>query len=183
MRVHILAFAIGVGLLQQQSVLPVLAWAWALLPVAAFAFMLLRAQSNLLITIGKVLFAAVFLSTGFFWAAALGQWRLSDVLPHEWEGRDIQLIGVAAELPQINEGNVRFAFDVEQVLTEDAIVPAHISLAWYDTRGKRSMAPAAAPEIRAGERWRVTVRLKRPHGSVNPHGFDFEQWALERNIR
>jgi competence protein ComEC len=27
------------------------------------------------------------------------------------------------------------------------------------------------------------VRLKRPHGSINPHGFDFEEWALERNIR
>ncbi len=183
MRAHILAFAVGVGLLQQQSVLPVIAWAWALLPGAAFAFLLLRARSNLLITIGKVLFAVVFLAAGFFWAAAFAHLRLSDVLPHEWEGRDIQLVGVAAELPQVNEGNVRFAFDVEQVLTKDAIVPARISLAWYGERGKRSMAEAAPPQIRAGERWRITARLKRPHGSVNPHGFDFEQWALERNIR
>ena len=37
--------------------------------------------------------------------------------------------------------------------------------------------------INAGERWRITARLRRPHGSVNPHGFDFEQWALERNLR
>src|SRR5690606_32935096 len=100
MRVNILAFAVGVGLLQQQSALPVIAWALALLPGAAFAFLLLRARSNLLITIGKVLFAAVFLAAGFFWAAAFAQGRLSDVLPHEWEGRDIQLIGVVAELPQ-----------------------------------------------------------------------------------
>jgi competence protein ComEC len=183
MRAHILAFAVGVGLLQQQPMLPVIAWAWALLPGAAFAFLLLRARSNRLITIGKVLFAVVFLVAGFFWAAAFAQWRLSDVLPHEWEGRDIQLIGVVAELPQVNEGNVRFAFDVEQVLTKDAIVPARISLAWYEARGKLSMAEPAPPLIRAGERWRLTARLKRPHGSVNPHGFDFEQWALERSIR
>src|SRR5687768_7326408 len=121
MRAHILAFAVGVGLLQQQSVLPVISWAWELLPGAAFAFLLLPARSNLLITIGKVLFAIVFLAAGFFWAAAFAHLRLSDVLPHEWEGRDIQLVGVAAELPQVNEGNVRFAFDVEQVLTKDAI--------------------------------------------------------------
>ncbi|WP_258577640.1 DNA internalization-related competence protein ComEC/Rec2 [Nitrosomonas supralitoralis] len=39
------------------------------------------------------------------------------------------------------------------------------------------------PVVRAGERWQLTVRLKRPHGNQNPHGFDFEGWALERNIR
>src|SRR5687768_11404621 len=172
MRVHILAFAVGIGLLQQQPMLPVIAWAWALLPGAAFAFLLLRARTNILITIGKILFAVIFLVAGFFWAAAFAQWRLSDVLPHEWEGRDIQLIGVAAELPQVREGNVRFTFDVEQVLTKDAIVPARISLTWYVARGKRSTAEAAPPQIRAGERWRITARLKRPHGSVNPHGFD-----------
>jgi len=37
--------------------------------------------------------------------------------------------------------------------------------------------------LRAGERWRLTLRLRRPHGSLNPHGFDYEAWLLERNIR
>jgi competence protein ComEC len=27
------------------------------------------------------------------------------------------------------------------------------------------------------------VRLRRPHGSANPHGFDYEAWLLERNLR
>lgn len=27
------------------------------------------------------------------------------------------------------------------------------------------------------------MRLKRPHGTANPHGFDFESWALSENIR
>ena len=27
------------------------------------------------------------------------------------------------------------------------------------------------------------MRLKRPHGTQNPHGFDFESWALSENIR
>jgi competence protein ComEC len=27
------------------------------------------------------------------------------------------------------------------------------------------------------------LRLKQPHGSSNPHGFDFELWALENNVR
>jgi competence protein ComEC len=37
--------------------------------------------------------------------------------------------------------------------------------------------------VRAGERWRFTVRLKRPHGNLNPHGFDYEAWLFERGIR
>ena len=94
--------------------------------------------------------------------------------------------GVVAELPQVNERSLRFAFDVEQVYTEGAIVPKRISLAWYGDRGKDTETEPrqiSLPHVNAGERWRLTVRLKRPHGSINPHGFDFEEWALERNIR
>jgi len=36
--------------------------------------------------------------------------------------------------------------------------------------------------VHAGERWAFTVRLRRPHGVVNPHGFDYEAWLLERGI-
>ncbi|MBA4141489.1 MAG: DNA internalization-related competence protein ComEC/Rec2 [Nitrosospira sp.] len=183
MPAYILAFALGVVLLQQQAMLPDLAWAWAFVPAAVPVAMLLRCRTPVYGVIGRTLLAAVFLSGGFFWAAAFAQWRMADLLPHEWEGRDIQLIGVVAELPQINVNNVRFSFDVEQVLTTDAVVPARISLAWYQERGKPGKAAAAPPQLNAGERWRITARLKRPHGSVNPHGFDFERWALERNIR
>ena len=39
------------------------------------------------------------------------------------------------------------------------------------------------PDLVAGERWRLVVRLKRPHGTVNPHGFDVEAWLLENGLR
>ncbi|MDE2365691.1 MAG: DNA internalization-related competence protein ComEC/Rec2, partial [Betaproteobacteria bacterium] len=181
MHIFILTFVAGIAILQQQAALPQLVWAWALLPGMVCALLLCRSQAPVIKAAGKVLSVAIFLGAGFFWAATLAHWRLSDVLPQEWEGRDIQLIGVIAELPQVNERSLRFAFDVEQVLTQDAIVPARVSLAWYADRGKHE--EALLPPIRAGERWRITVRLKRPHGSINPHGFDFEEWALERNIR
>ena len=35
---------------------------------------------------------------------------------------------------------------------------------------------------RTRERWRLTVRLRQPHGNANPHGFDYEAWLLERGI-
>ncbi len=96
------------------------------------------------------------------------------------EGRDIELTGVVAGLPQALERGVRFEFDVEQAA---AGVPPHISLAWY--RGRDDADDEASPlvPVRAGERWRFTVRLKRPHGNLNPHGFDYEAWLFERGIR
>lgn len=183
MQGYILAFATGAILLQRQAELPELLWAGTLLPVAIFIFLLFRCPITLPAVIGRTLPAILFLAGGFFWAAAFAQWRLADALPREWEGRDIQLVGVVAELPQVSESGVRFAFDVEQVLTRDAVVPERISLAWYKEGGRSTSDEAAAPQINAGERWQLTARLKRPHGTLNPHGFDFEQWALERNIR
>src|SRR5256886_12019096 len=36
--------------------------------------------------------------------------------------------------------------------------------------------------VHPGERWRFAVRLRRPHGTVNPHGFDYAAWLLGRGI-
>ena len=117
MRICILAFVAGVVLLQQQPLLPALAGAWVLFPGGACGILLLRSRVPVVARIGKILWVCLFLGAGFFWAAVFAQWRLSDVLPHEWEGRNIQVIGVVAELPQTGENSVRFTFDVEQVLT------------------------------------------------------------------
>ena len=40
-----------------------------------------------------------------------------------------------------------------------------------------------ASQFKVGERWQFNVRLKRPHSTYNPHGFDFEAWALSENVR
>jgi len=97
------------------------------------------------------------------------------------------MIGVVASLPEVNERGVRFRFDVERVLTPDATrtlhVPRHLSLSDYHSVKTGSDNTAQASPFHAGERWRLTVRLKRPHGTYNPHGFDFEAWALGENIR
>ena len=36
--------------------------------------------------------------------------------------------------------------------------------------------------LRAGERWQMRVKLRRPHGEVNPGGFDFERAAAANQI-
>jgi len=171
MTLFALAFVAGVWVLQQFPLLPALQWAAVLFPLLLAS----RWHRNSMMHTVVVLLLAM--SLGFFWAAFLAHLRLSDALPRSWEGRDVQLIGVVSNMPQPQERGVRFEFDVEQVLTQGAQVPSHISLTWY------ADAPSSTIAFHAGERWQLTGRLKRPHGTMNPHGFDFEAWALENDIR
>jgi competence protein ComEC len=183
MRGNILVFVLGAWLLQQQAALPNLAWAWALLPLL-LAWRLPQNGGFALKWTRELLFKSLFLAAGFFWAASIAQVRLADALPTDWEGKDIQLTGVVAALPQESERGSRFEFDVEKVATPGAVVPRHVQLSWYAFGYRESPTPDARPAIvHAGERWQLTVRLKRPHGNANPDGFDFEAWMLERNVR
>src|SRR5512134_1953085 len=181
MRLSILCFVAGVWWLQQQPALPDAAWGWAVaaLGLAAAALRPADAAWRLART---ALVNAGCLALGFSWAAWYAQLRLADALPAEWEGRDIALVGVVATLPQAHERGARFEFDVERVLTPGAQVPERIVLSWWGSPALEG-EPAGYPELGAGERWQLTVRLKRPRGTANPHGFDYEAWLLERNLR
>jgi competence protein ComEC len=94
----------------------------------------------------------------------------------------VRVIGVVARLPQRFDRGVRFELDVERVLTDGARVPQRVLVSWYGA-WQRSEMPDILPRVRAAERWQLTVRLRRPHGTANPHGFDYEAWLLERAIR
>jgi competence protein ComEC len=175
MRINVVCFALGVWLLQRQPELPPLTYAWALLALVP-ALALSRVQARTLRCCGTTIVALCAFAAGFLWAAAIAHVRLADELPREWEARDIELVGVVASMPQPTERSVRFELDVEDVLTPAARVPRRIVLSWWAREN-------ALPDVHAGERWRLSVRLKRPHGTANPHGFDYEAWLLERGIR
>ena len=124
MRTHILAFILGIWLLQQQAALPGLAWLGLLLPMWLAGRFFPATPRELL---AKVFFLAL----GFFWAAFMAHARLADALPSVWEGRDIQVVGVVASLPVETERGLRFTIDVERVKTLEAVVPHRIQLTAY----------------------------------------------------
>ncbi|MDO8465347.1 MAG: DNA internalization-related competence protein ComEC/Rec2 [Gallionella sp.] len=173
-----ICFAVGVWLLQQQPALPEFVWAWLLLGFP-FTFILscFRRRNRLARFIYALLLAVFACGLGFYHAAWQAEQRLAVSLPDEWQGRDIEVIGVVAELPRSHEHGLRFSFDIEKILTPQASVPQHVYLSTYHDK------QAAPLGLRAGERWQLTLRLKQPHGGSNPHGFDFEMWALENNVR
>ncbi len=184
MRLFVLAFAGGVWLLQQQAALPVLSVLVGLAGAAVvLLFLSLRLQRpalGLRRFPGTAALLSAAAALGFVWAAGFAHLRLAEELPAAIEGKDIELTGVVAGLPQALERGVRFEFDVEQAPPG---VPPHISLAWYRSPEAEDEDASPLVPVRAGERWRFTVRLKRPHGNLNPHGFDYEAWLFERGIR
>lgn len=177
MRLNILAFVFGTGLLQQQAKLPEVMWAWGLMAIIIVIGWLWRRQSAVLVATTRILWWIFFLGVGFFWAAAFAHWRLADFLSPEWERQDIQIVGIIASLPQENDRNMRFQFHVEHVVTEGATVPKRIALSWYKSR-QPNTNKMALPVIKVGQRWQMTVRLKQPHGNANPHGFDYEVYSM-----
>jgi competence protein ComEC len=62
-----------------------------------------------------------------------------------------------------------------------------VLLAWYGGAWSSSEALSdlqpPPPAVQAGERWQFSVRLKAPHGSLNPHGFDTELWLWEQGLQ
>ena len=110
--------------------------------------------------------------------------RLAERLPPALEGQDLQLVGVVARLPQSNLVGTRFVFEVESALHQGrpVVVPRWLALGWY--RGPDVDALLmGADDLRAGQRWRFTARLRQPHGNLNPHGFDHEMWLFEQGLR
>lgn len=156
MRIGIVALAAGLLALRFLPALPPI-WLVALLAVVAVPLLLLRSYP-----------LALFL-LGFSWACVSAQWALDERLAVDLDGRTLWLQGRVTGLPEVGEGVVRF--QLQQASSRRAELPPRIRLAWYN-----------APPVRAGETWRLAVRLKRPHGLINPQTFDYEAWLLAQRI-
>lgn len=174
MRLFVLGFVAGVVALQHEAELPSIQV--GALGIAAFLACGLLARAASIARLLVIVAAGGLMGYGY--AAWRAQERLAEALPPALEGRDLEIVGVVAGLPQSNERGTRFLFHREA----GEGVPRVLSLAWYVERGKGA-DEAALPRIVPGQRWRLTARLKRPRGLANRHAFDFEAWALERGIR
>ena len=176
MRLAILGLVAGVMLLQLQPVLPARPWLWLMpgcLAAAACAWPLLRKGV-------WILSLASGLLLGYGWAAHIALDALQPALTTADEGRDLTIVGTVANLPYRFPQGVRFNFAVERVEGDAAQLPPLITLAWYS--GFRDEVNEVG-DVQPGERWRLRVRLQRPHGAANPLGFDYEVWLLEQGIR
>jgi competence protein ComEC len=192
-QIALLGFAAGIIYLQQQPVLPgltaVFSWSGAL---ALAVWLLSRAQAsvpdcNRFELFGRrvwvLRWSAIFLlmaSLGVAWASWRAQIYLQDRLSATAEQAKSHLLhGSIISLPRAlspgfsGAGGWRFVFAPDPCASADcARYPSRILLAWY-----------GAPEtLQIGQRWQLTVALKRPHGLLNPGGSDDERWLYQQGV-
>ena len=168
------------GQLQPAVVLPTVAALAGIVGLTALLAWRLRRR-----WLGLALFTLTFVAAGWASTEARAALRLADALAPHLEGRDLLVTGVISDLPQNSLQGTRFVLDTEHALLYGVpvAVPSRIALGWYRGFDGESLVRGAAEDLRAGDRWQLTLRLKRPHGSLNPHGFDLELWLFERGIR
>ena len=175
-----LAWVAGVALHLQQAALWPLALSIAAAGLGAAALLIAWRWRRAFI-VGMV--GAALLGWGASgWRASL---VLADALPPALEGRDLTVTGVIASLPQRSASGLRFRFEVEgaQFGNEPVHVPALLAVGWYAGFHEDAALSQPRDELRAGQRWRFTLRLRQPHGNLNPHGFDYELALFEQGVR
>jgi competence protein ComEC len=127
--------------------------------------------------------------TGFGLTGARAAHFAAQALSPALEGLDLTVTGRIASLPRRTELGERFDLRVETAEWQGQTValPPRLQLSWYGAAAwgaPPGVQPPGrlGPGLQAGDRWRFTVRLKRPHGNANPHGFDRERWLWEQGI-
>lgn len=150
-------FAAGIWIVQQFPQLPD-DWHW-LASACVLIGILLRLKFRK---------SATFLF-GMLWAIVYASIALSNRLPIDLESKIIPIQGRITGLPSLSDRRVRF--NLTDIQGPEGI-PKKLRLSWYNPKH----------EIKAGQYWSFSVKLKRPHGNLNPGGFDYERWLLSEGI-
>lgn len=172
MNIKSLAFFTGVACLNFLPTLPAIsALLWAL---ALTGLLCLRVRACLLLFI---------VIAGLAWAVMVSDQRLDHRLPADLEAQLVRVEGEINSLPDYQAQQVVFLFKVScftrdlSTAKERSVTcrqgPQQLRLSWYQSPPQ---------DLRVGDRWRLDVKLKRPHGFANPGGFDYEKWLFAQGI-
>ena len=118
-----------------------------------------------------VVFTALLLS--LTWATWRAESRLAAVLSSDLENVVTRLTFRVTSLPNDTSESLRFEAQVLKPLA--AGVPTALQVSWLKT--------PTIPQVLPGQVFRAALVLRRPHGNLNPHGFDYEGHLFAKNIR
>ena len=116
---------------------------------------------------------------GILWVSFRADQILSTSLPPDFESLRVQVMGTVSGYPQGTNGDIKFNYDIESITIDQQVYPysLRVQLRWYQ------IPPAKRLELVPNSFWKLTVKLKRPHGYYNPGGYDYEAFLFQRRIR
>lgn len=163
-------------------------WALALASVvlaALPAVLLRRPLKPLSLTL---LWVSAFALGGLVYGSVWVTQRLADALDLVNEDKVTRVVLRIAELPRLESDSRIFVAETLSSIPDG--VPSRIQVRWnsghfagpYGSRSRSSQG-AEFPELIPGQVWRMALILRQPHGSRNPHGFDYEGHVFAQGIR
>ena len=108
--------------------------------------------------------------------------RLNTELVAPYEGVDLRVEGHVDALPQGDAQSARFSFVIDRYLNAELntlMLPRKVYLSWQAPWRSQQVIPTIKP----GQVWQLQIKLKRPHGTLNLHSFDFERWLFQNGYR
>ena len=115
----------------------------------------------------KVIAFALF---GFCWVSLYLVYFSPSELPVNWQKKNLVVEGKVVSLVAYQKDSQTFRFKTDEV--------NHNNCQWLLRLGIYHHHL----DIQPGQRWRFTVRLKRPHNSANPGGFNMERWMRAQGL-
>lgn len=104
------------------------------------------------------------------WGACHHLWVADYSMPNRDVIQNASIEGIVASIPMKTEHKTEFQFRIRRLSHQP--VNALVQLACYQH----------CPDFRAGDHWRLTVKLKKPHNLSNPGGFDYVHLLQSRHV-
>lgn len=112
---------------------------------------------------------------GNSWGMLIADCELKDSLITAIENKNCIIQGQIVSIPENLSYGKRFLFKIKALQSDNKNYPfPHlVRLVWANK----------SQPVRVGESWQFKVKLKRPHSTLNPGGFDLEAWVFEHDLR
>jgi len=108
----------------------------------------------------------------FLWASLGVYWQIDHRLARELNNKRVTLVGEVLNIPKKTDDNASFLFKPDESIGYQQRLPRTIKLNWR----------FPPKQLQAGQLWKLTAKIKQPHGFQNPGGFDYERWLFVNGI-
>lgn len=119
------------------------------------------------------------LSLGMLYGASWGFYMLSHQLPEADNPSEFLLTGEVIGLPSTDGNRTRFNFQVIDDYSLNSRPDSSSSSALKKLRLNWYSSPA---ELEPGQVWQLNAKLRRPRGTVNQGGLDYQAWLIRKGV-